>query len=386
MKRSGRRVRAKVSDGRAVVSHAGSALRRELATETGLLRPGHAVTIEFKFSGAEHRRWRSNSEVSMTTTTPINSVVHLDVDDERSWWELEKDGIGAALAEHYGGEIAGEALTPPRDPAALRARLRQVAPRLTALTDRIRSAFDDKQAAAVMIPELGLGEAGVDGKRKGAFALAVLLGDPTANIPFDHVLWDVKNRGDESLRGFSGTGEKAHYHTDNGALPIPEHFFFLYAVRAADCGGGISVLRDGRIVKQQLEQTPEGREAVRVLTETKLPRQIPDAFKKYADVAEDGYLYAPVLSDEEPMWRWRKFGLRRGIAANPEYDTSEVQQALAALRDMLTNGPDEIRAVIPTDGILIINNHITLHGRTAFTDPERHLLRLRFHKPGALAG
>ena len=42
----------------------------------------------------------------MTTTTPISSVVHLDVDGERSWWELEKDGIGAALAEHYGGEIA----------------------------------------------------------------------------------------------------------------------------------------------------------------------------------------------------------------------------------------------------------------------------------------
>jgi alpha-ketoglutarate-dependent taurine dioxygenase len=53
---------------------------------------------------------------------------------------------------------------------------------------------------------------------------------------------------------------------------------------------------------------------------------------------------------------------------------------------VLNNGHDEIRAVIPTDGILIINNHITLHGRTAFTDPERHLLRLRFHKPGALAG
>ena len=322
----------------------------------------------------------------MTTTTPINSVVHLDVDDERSWWELEKDGIGAALAEHYGGEIAGEALTPPRDPVALRARLREVAPRLTALTDRIRSAFDDDQAAAVMIPELGLGEAGVDGKRKGAFALAVLLGDPTANIPFDQVLWDVKNRGDESSghRGFSETDHKADYHTDNGALPIPEHFFFLYAVRTADCGGGISVLRDGRIVKQQLEQTPEGREAVRVLNETKLPRHISDAFKKYADVAENGYLYAPVLSDEEPMWRWGR--LRRGIAANPEFDTPQVRQALATVLDMLNNGPDVIRVVIPTDGILIINNHITLHGRTAFTDPERHLLRLRFHKPGALAG
>ena len=107
----------------------------------------------------------------------------------------------------------------------------------------------------MLIPKLGLGEAELDEKRKGAFALAVLLGDPTANIPFDHVLWDVTNRGEEESghTSFSENDRKAGYHTDNGSLPIPEHFFFLYAVRAADCGGGLSLLRDGRILKQQLE-------------------------------------------------------------------------------------------------------------------------------------
>ena len=59
VKRSGRRARVKVSaDGRGVVSHAGSALLRELASESGLLRPAHVIAIEFKFCGAEHRRWR----------------------------------------------------------------------------------------------------------------------------------------------------------------------------------------------------------------------------------------------------------------------------------------------------------------------------------------
>jgi hypothetical protein len=324
----------------------------------------------------------------MSTTTSITSIVQLEVDDERSWWDTEKDGIRAALVDHYGGDVAGEALAPPRDPAALRARLREVAPRLATLTDRIRWAFDHDEASGVMIPELGLGEAGLDDKRKGAFALAVLLGDSTANIPFDNVLWDVKNKGDEKSghTSFSENDRKAGYHTDSASLPIPEHFFFLYAVRAADCGGGISLLRDGRILKQQLEQTSQGREAVRVLSETKLPKRIPEAFKKYAHIADDGHFYAPVISDQEPMWRWRKNGLQRGLAANPEYDIPEVQQALATVSDLLDSAPDEIRAVIPTDGIVIINNHITVHGRTAFTDPERHLLRLRFHKPGALAG
>ncbi|GAA1252091.1 hypothetical protein GCM10009609_14280 [Pseudonocardia aurantiaca] len=320
----------------------------------------------------------------MTMTASFNSIVRLEANGERSWWATEKDVIRATLVDHYGADVAGDALTPPRDPAALRARLREVAPRLTTLTDRIRSAFDVDEACAVMVPDLGLRELGIDDKRKCVFALAALLGDPTANIPLDCVVWDVKNRGDEASghTSFSENDLKASYHTDNGALPVPERFFLLYAVRAAQCGGGVSLLRDGRVVKSHLEETPEGRAAVRLFTETELPRRIPDEFKKYANIAPDGCLHAPVLA-EKPMWRWRKNGIRKGIAAHPEYQTREVRQALDALREQLVNGPDEIRQVIPTDGILIINNHITLHGRTAFTDPERHLLRLRFHEPTA---
>jgi alpha-ketoglutarate-dependent taurine dioxygenase len=64
-----------------------------------------------------------------------------------------------------------------------------------------------------------------------------------------------------------------------------------------------------------------------------------------------------------------------------------MRMALDTLIELLEHGADEIRLVIPTDGLLIINNHIALHGRTAFTDPERHLLRLRFHEaPAAQTG
>jgi hypothetical protein len=349
--------------------------------------PSQLVTHELQ-DGIERIsaiRHSESSEVShMTMTASFNSIVQLGANGERSWWATEKDAITAALVDDYGADVAGEALTPPCDPAALRARLREVAPRLTALTDRLRSAFDADEAGAVMVPELGLGELGIDDKRRGVFAFAVLLGDPTANIPFDRVLWDVQNRGDGSSghTSFSENDLKAGYHTDSAALPIPERFFFLYAVRAARCGGGVSLIRDGRVVRSQLEETPEGGAAVRLLTETELPRRIPEAFKEYADVAPDGYLYAPVLA-EKPMWRWRKNGIQKGIAAHPEYQTPEVHQALDAVIEQLANGPGEIRQVIPTDGILIINNHITLHGRTAFTDPERHLLRLRFHEPTA---
>jgi hypothetical protein len=70
----------------------------------------------------------------MSTAMSTTSIVELDLADERSWWAREKDGILAALVDHYGGDVDGGDLAPPRDPAALRARLREVAPRLAAIT------------------------------------------------------------------------------------------------------------------------------------------------------------------------------------------------------------------------------------------------------------
>lgn len=318
----------------------------------------------------------------MDTDTSVNSVVRLDADNARKWWKPEKNAIRAALKEHYGRDIAPDVLPPPPDPAALRARLSEDAPRLTALTGRIRQAFDIDQACAVLIPKVGLGGLGLDDRRRGIFALAVLLGDPTATIPFDHVLWDVRNQGEAGSghTSFSENDRKADYHTDNGTLPIPENYFLLYAVRAAECGGGVSLLRDGRTVKKQFEETPEGRAAVRLLSAATVPRKVPLAFRKYGDVSSEGIQLAPVFGDK-PMVRWRKGGIRRGILASPEYDTPGMRQAVDMMTDMLQDGPGEIQLTIPTDGLLVINNHIALHGRTAFTDPARHLFRLRFHEP-----
>lgn len=319
----------------------------------------------------------------MTVSTAPTSVVEMQLDTtQRPWWSREAEPILAALGEHFAGDPAGSALPEPGDPAGLRARLRHVAPRLGALTARIRAAFDQAHAAAVVIPRLGLGGVEVDQQRKAVFALAALLGNPSANAPFQHVVWDVTNHGDHGSghTSFSENDHKADYHTDNGALAVPERFFLLYAVQAARCGGGVSKLRDIRVIKKQLEETLGGRSVIRVLTETTLPKRIPTALRAGADVTADGYQYTPVFADT-PLVRWRTHGLYKGLADRPEYDTPEVRTALDTVRDLLEKGDEELRQVIPTDGLLIVNNHIALHGRSAFTDPQRHLLRLRFHEP-----
>lgn len=329
------------------------------------------------------KRVTQKAEVStMSTSTMVTSVMQVGVEQEHSWWDIEKDQIRAALAVHHGDDLAGSTLGAPPHPATLRGQLRRVAPRLSAVCDRVRTAFDTDQAAAVLIPRLGLAAAEVDQQRIAVFALAAVLGDPSPNAPFEHVVWDVRNKGDNRSghTSFSENDHKADYHTDNGALPIPERFFLLYAVRAAQCGGGVSKLRDIRIVKRQLEQTAEGRRAIRVLTTTRLPRRIPRALRGNALVSGDGYQYAPVFADI-PCVRWRTHGLYKGLTDRPEYDTVEVRSALDTVRGLLENGDEEFQRIIPTDGLLIVNNHIALHGRSAFTDPQRHLLRLRFHEP-----
>jgi alpha-ketoglutarate-dependent taurine dioxygenase len=237
-------------------------------------------------------------------------------------------------------------------------------------------------SSAVLLPRLGLAGVEVDQRRQAVFALAVLLGDVTANLPFEQVVWDVKDRMDDRPERikFSESARSAFYHTDNGTLPVPENYFLLYAVRAAECGGGVSLIRDIRTVKAQLAQTPHGRAAIRTLTDTDIPKQIPAKLWKYADVSPDGCQYTPIFA-ERPLVRWRRGGIRRALDAHPECATPAVRQALELLIDQLKNGDGEQRLLIPTDGLLIIDNHTALHGRTAFTDPQRHLLRLRLHPP-----
>jgi len=175
----------------------------------------------------------------------------------------------------------------------------------------------------------------------------------------------------------STTSRAAGYHTDAGYLKTPPRFFLLYAMKAAACGGGESLIRDGRIVLRQLSETEEGRSAIEVLSQT-LPRRVPAKFRPVAYLAGDGLQYSPVFA-EVPLWRWARRNSRLGLEANPDHASPRVWQALATVSEQLQNGSDELRPVVPTDGVIVVNNHIALHGRTAFTDTSRHLLRIRVH-------
>jgi alpha-ketoglutarate-dependent taurine dioxygenase len=429
----------------------------------------------------------------MTAAVAVDSVVEVAPEGEARWWASEKGAILAALGAHYGQDFPGAALPESADPVGLRALLRASAPRLAAVAGRIRRVFDDG-ACAVLLPRLGVTGIDADEQRKALFALAALLGDVMANHPQQSVVWDVHNRGRDTTRRVkaSDTDRGAGYHTDAGYLRVPPRFFLLYAAHAASCGGGATFIRDARVLRRQLEATERGRAAIRVLS-SKVPRRVARELFPVADVAEDGFQYAPVL--DGPMWRWSatrtrpvpkgwdftpggavvlpvdsRHGARRAfetvtellttalaahpehatahdraaidtvsellatilagrpeyatpairaaidtianllkvilgahpelatsanraaidtvsdvltkvLAADPEYATPELGAAIDTVCELLAAGADEFRQMLPTDALLVVDNHIALHGRTAFTDQRRRLLRIRFHDP-----
>jgi alpha-ketoglutarate-dependent taurine dioxygenase len=310
-------------------------------------------------------------------------------------WPIETDAVISVLGSHFGADVRGEQMNPPADAATaatLRAALREGAPQLAALTDEVRRNFDAEGACGIVVSRLGLSVLDVDDQRKVIYALSVLLGDVVWTHPVDNrVIWDVTNKEtDQPAPGVEKTGPKyssfsendreAEYHTDASFSEVPDRYFLLYSVQAAECGGGQTFLTDGRVLADELAASQPGRAALRVLRDTKFPMRVPKAFRQRARVAEDGHSYEPVIG-EGPVWRFRKDKIENGLAKYPDYATDEVRSALDTLYRQMETRTDEYRAAIPTDAVLIVDNHLALHGRTGFTDPRRHLLRARFDKP-----
>lgn len=294
--------------------------------------------------------------------------------------------VGPVLEEFYGPGALGESLTVPADHAGLRDRLRTAAPRLAELAERVRRTFAE-DACAILVHDLGLAQLDIDEQRKAMFAFAVLMGDVTFAHPVQNrVVWDVMDKGTPQVgtpkySSFSENDQEAEYHTDASFAINPDRYFLLYSARQANCGGGQTFLADGRVLLRELDATPEGREAVRVLSEVKLPMRVPKAFRRDGNAEQDGYMYRPLIADE-PLWRFRKDKVEKGLVAKSEKVGAEVRDAFDVVYRQLLERTDEYHDVIPTDAVLIVDNHLALHGRNAFADSGRHLLRIRFHQAG----
>ena len=256
-----------------------------------------------------------------------------------------------------------------------RARLRETAPRVAEFAENVRRLFENGTMAAVA-PSLGLERQPLEAQRHVLFALSQLLGAPTATGPRDRrVLWDVKVRA--ATRGqfttFSEDDSEAELHTDNGFSADPEPIFFLYVVQAASCGGGTSYFANGWRIRDRLMRTSRGRDALALLGEAQIRFRVPPVFCHDADVPE--YNAATVFGDR-PKMRFRQDVILRGLDANPASGNDDICDAVHLVTDTALAVKTTNRT-LPTGAIAFVDNHDALHGRSRFSDAERHLIRVR---------
>lgn len=232
---------------------------------------------------------------------------------------------------------------------------------------------------AIVIEKLGLSNFPEPERNQLLCALSIALGYPTPTDPREgRLLWDVKARPlpKGHFATFSEHSDRADLHTDTQYYRHPENFFLLYSIRSARCGGGKSILCNGRDIQEQLLETSEGQEAYDVLSSYQFPFRIPTSFTQSGNVDVIETTLAPIFS-VDPLIRFRMDTLEKGFQARPDLDTPEARAALKALFHVIENRVNVLKHGLADDDLMICDNHTALHGRTVYLDQQRHLIRVR---------
>ncbi|AWK84838.1 TauD/TfdA family dioxygenase [Azospirillum thermophilum] len=261
--------------------------------------------------------------------------------------------------------------------ATLRDDLRSVAPSMAAFVDHLQANLQAAGCAA-FVPELGLGGFDADRRARLLYALAACIGMPSPTDARDgRIVWDVVPRrtAGDYYATFSEHDGEAAFHTDTQYYPAPERWIALYVMTPARCGGGLSILCDGEAVRDALDG-PETRWARQVLEGQPLPFRVPSVFSTDRRPGVVQATVAPVFSSC-PGVRYRRDTLLDGWSHFPDYRSAEAEAAVRVLEAELVRTPHAVRFAMPRDSLLVADNHRALHARTAFSDRQRHLLRIR---------
>ena len=106
---------------------------------------------------------------------------------------------------------------------------------------------------------------------------------------------------------------------------------------------------------------------------------MPDVFKENPSGPPEfaaGYL----LKNGE--MRFRVDAVERALAIDSLLCSEEQIEVFNYLKDTVINSKAIVRTYLEKHECLFINNKTMLHGRTRFTDQDRHLLRIRFNNRG----
>jgi hypothetical protein len=294
-------------------------------------------------------------------------------------WGIDLNRLFEIVASHF-NDFNDNGFYPHPDEVAMREQLMEV-PTLRQLAQELRGL----NANGIVLRNLGL--AGLPEERRNAalYAITLMLGFPTSTDQrTGRVAWNVKARPpsatDARFVTFSERIGSADMHTDSSFYPMPEEQFILYVVRAAQCDGGHSLLVDSDSIYDVLQSTEEGRAAYALLSTTPVPFRVPSVYAASDDGVE--YFVAPVFGPPQRdgdrfTLRWRYDAIKKGLAACPAMSTPALLDALEVMHRVAEEDAARFREQLPTDTLMLADNHRTLHGRTTYTDEQRHLIRIR---------
>jgi hypothetical protein len=294
-------------------------------------------------------------------------------------WNTDLDAIFEILSKHFDGFNDNGFYAHPNE-VQLRTELARV-PALAHFTEAVRGL----RAHGAVIYDLGLAGLPEDRRNAALYAITLMLGYPTSTDQrTGRVAWDVRARPLEEIDGrfttFSERIGSADMHTDSSFYPMPEEQFILFVVNAARCDGGHSLLVDGEDIYAALQRTEEGRKAFDLLSTTPVPFRVPAIYAAGDNNVEVHVALVfgpPTRPGTRFTMRWRYDSIRKGLDARPDLDTPELRAALATMHDVAENGAVRFKDQLPTDTLMLVDNHHMLHGRTTYTDERRHLIRIR---------
>jgi alpha-ketoglutarate-dependent taurine dioxygenase len=302
-------------------------------------------------------------------------------------WNADLDSIFSILSKRF-DNFNGNGFYAHPDEVQLRSELARV-PTLAHLTEGVRGL----RANGIVLHDLGL--AGLPEERRNAalYALTLMLGYPTSTDQrTGRVAWDVRAKpaavGGSRFTTFSERVGSADMHTDSSFYPMPEEQFILYVVNAARCGGGLSLVVDAADIYTELQRTPGGRAAFDLLSTTPVPFRVPAVYAAGEDNVEVfvAPVFGPVTRPRDrysvqpaPRFtmRWRYDSIVKGLDARPDLDTPALRDAVERMNEAAERGAARFSEQLPTDSLMLVDNHYTLHGRTTYTDEQRHLIRIR---------
>jgi alpha-ketoglutarate-dependent taurine dioxygenase len=297
-------------------------------------------------------------------------------------WKDASVQINRVLSDFYGTQDCTK-FSPEIDEIALSQQILSV-PSLKELHQQIVD-LKKEGYCAIFIDKFGLQSFEPNERNKLLFAFSLALGFPTPTDPHQgQLLWDVKARSlpKGHFATFSEHSDRAELHTDTQYYQRPEDYFFLYVVRAARCGGGKSLLCDGREIQSCLLETSEGQEAFDVLSTFPFPFRIPTTFTQGGTVNTVETTQAPIFGNDpnQPLIRFRHDTLEKGFQARPDLDVPEAREALRVLYHVLENKVNVLNYYMQDDDLVVCDNHTALHGRTIYLDKSRHCVRARMDR------